>query len=416
LPYRLLNIFDKVTPGASRSLGWEILLTALLLPASILVNRTLGAEDRGLFSLVMLVPSTVITLGTCQWDKVVRGLITSKQISSKEAWRRTVYYSYWLSLLFIPFSLIASFAYTRIPLEERLIGALYSFNFPFFILSGSLSAIYIAAGSIDGQYSMRIAYQGSYFILVLGLRILGWLSVPSLVLIYIAIWIISFLVGWIKKEKILNGLTFLEKPRFSPLVQSFLPYSLETLSLSADTWAFSIFGSLTTLGHYIGITGLMQPVGLVSNALTSASTSRLDWTNPLVVKRYLFKSVATMLCLLVGLVIGGILLGSYLLTWVLGRSFAGGEWMIPLIGGIVISKAIAAQFHFALQLSGLGNAYLIIQTVEPLLRLGLLLILGWQLSELGILIGMILSSIIKCLVCFLFINKQKIRFLKLEIN
>lgn len=403
---KLFKILDKVTPGASRSLGWEVVLMALAFPASILVNRNLGAEDRGLFSLVILVPTTVITLGTCQWDRLVKGAIASKKISSNEAWRRTIYYCLWLSLLFMPIGIIASLVYSQVSPAYRVISSLYSFTFPIIMLAGSLGAIYVAMGSIDGQYSMRIAYQGSYIVLVFILILLGWLSVPSLVFTYFAIWLISLLVGWSKKKNLLSGNKLTEKPSLFPLLWGFLPYSLESFSINADIWAFSIFSSVATLGHYVAITGLMQPVGLVSNALTSASTARLDWTQPSVVRRYLFKTIITMLCMLVLLSIGGILIGNHLLGWLLGRSFEGGDWMIPWIAGIMVCKAITNQFHFALQLSGQGKAYLVIQSLDSLIRSVMVLFLGSNLLELGILIGMILSLLIKGIICYIVFLKN----------
>jgi O-antigen/teichoic acid export membrane protein len=405
LSKRIIKILDKVTPGASRSLGWEFLLTLLSFPASILVNRSLGAEDRGLFSLVILVPFTIITLGTCQWERLVKGFITSKKISAKEAWRRTTYYTYYLSIVIIPLGILASLVYTQLTFPNRLLSAIYSLSFPVVMLSGVLSSIYVAAGSIDGQYSMRLAYQGSYIFLVISLLLFGWLSVASLVATYFIIWVISLVVGLLKLSKLLNGETLAEKPPFSPLLKSFLPYTFECFSLNADTWAFSIFGSLITLGHYGGISGLMQPVGLVSNALVSGSVARLDWTKPLIVRRYLLKTVIAMGLILLALVIGLMVMGTDLLGFVLGKSFQDGEWMIPWIAGVVVSKAVATQFHFSLQLSGQENAYLTTQTLDSILRVIFVLLLGWQFSELGILIGCIISSIFKCVLCSYFITK-----------
>ncbi|WP_088241395.1 lipopolysaccharide biosynthesis protein [Calothrix rhizosoleniae] len=400
---QLIKILDKVTPGASRSLGWEMALTGLIFPASILVNRTLGAEERGLFSLVLLVPSTIIILGTCQWDRLVRGLITSKQISPKEAWRRTIYYSWWLSIIIIPLGIIASLAYIQLSLPNRLLSAIYSLSFPIIMLSGSLSSIYLAAGSINRQYSMRIAYQTSYIFLVFGLLSLDWLSVSSLVIIYIIIWSISLLVGLFRKGKYIKGIIFSEKPSFSPLIKSFLPYAFESFSLNADTWAFSLFSPLASLGYYVGIKGLMQPIGLLSNALNSGSTARLNWTNSSVVRRYLLKYVFAMISMLLGLVVGGTLIGTDLIGLFLGKSFSGGEWMIPWISLIVVSNAIGTQFHFALQFSGLKNAYLLTQTIYATVRFSLILSLGWQFAELGIFLGCIFSAIIKCMICSYFL-------------
>ncbi|MEH1853882.1 MAG: hypothetical protein V7L11_19915 [Nostoc sp.] len=411
MPKHLLKILDKVTPGASRSLGWEILMSALSFPASLLLNRTLGAEDRGLLALVILVPSTIFVLGSCQWDRLLKGLITSKQISPREAWRRTTYYAFWLSVIFIPLGVFASLAFDKVPENVRWLSIIYNANFPIYFLGGCLSAIYVAAGSIDGQYLMRIGLQGSYLILIYGLLLTNLLSVKSVVFLYIAVHTISLVMGWIKKEQIITGEISQERPPIAPLVHAFLPYSLESFSTRIDIWAFSIFGSLVSLGHYTGITALMLPVGLISNALTSASTAKLDWTNPDIVRRYLIKTIKVLLCLMLLLVIGGILLGSSIMKLLLGRSFEGGEWMIPWIAVIVVGQAAAIQFHSALQLSGALNAYLIIQTIEPCLRLIIVLLLGMWLSELGILIGITVSFSLKVAVCIYFHKKLEMKFI-----
>jgi O-antigen/teichoic acid export membrane protein len=408
MPKHFFKILDKVTPGASRSLGWEILMSALSLPASISLNRTLGAEDRGLLALMILVPSTIFVLGSCQWDRLLKGLITSQQISGREAWRRTIYYAWVLSLIFIPVGIIVSIFFDKLPQELRLLSIFYNFDFPIYFLCGCLSTIYISIGSIDGQYLMRIGYQGSYLILLFGLLFSGMLSVKSMIFLYIAIHIINLAFGWFQKERLLAGILLKEKPPLSPLIKAFLPYSLESFSNRIDVWAFSIFGSLASLGHYTGITALMLPVGLVSNAMTSGSTARLDWTQPNLVLQYLLKALTVFLCLLVVLLLGGILTGPYLLSSVLGKSFQNGYWMIPWIAVIVVGQAAAIQFHTALQLSGLLNEYLMIQTIEPLARLIIVLTLGWWLSELGIMLSMAILPILKVIVCYyVYKNRSK---------
>ncbi len=399
---RLLKILDKVTIGSSRSLGWEVLITGLSFPASILLNRILGSEQRGLLALVILLPSTIFALGSCQWDRLLTGLITSKQISSKEAWRRTTYYVYYLSFIFIPLGIVASLALDKLPQDDRLISILYYVNFPIYFLNGCLHSIYIASGNLDSQYLMRMALQGSYLLLIFGLFFANLLGVKSLVLVYISIHTISLGIGLIQKNKSLTGITLKERPAISLLKKGFFPYLLESIAGNIDTWSLSIFCSLVSLGQYTAITSIMVPVGLVSNAMTNSSTANLDWTQPILVRRYLIKVVIVLLCLLLMLVIGGVLLGPYLLNLVLGKSFEEGKWMIPWIAAIAISQATANQFHSALQLSGYFNRYLMIQTIEPFVRLIIVLTLGYCLSELGIMIGLTASYVLKIIVCSYF--------------
>lgn len=397
---RLVRILDRVTPGASRSLSWEVFLAALSFPASILLNRALGAEDRGLLALVVLVPTTLFALASCQWDRLLKGLITSQQISAREAWRRTVYYACWLSVTFIPIGVISSAIYAKVPLEMRVLSVLYCASFPIYFLALCLSATFVASGSVNGQYWMKTSLNFSYLTLLLLLFGSGQISVSSIVFVYIAIHAIALVVGWANKAKILGGTVLASQPPLRILARSFLPYVLEVFSGRLDIWAFSMFGTLVVLGHYVGITALMTPVSFVSNALNSGSTARLDWTRADVVRRYLLRTALTLLVVLAGLAVGGVLVGPILLNGLLGKSFLGSEWMIPWVALIVVSGAIAAQFHSALQLSGLGRAYLAVQTAEPVIRLPLVLGFGWWLSEFGILLGMSIASLLKTAVCF----------------
>jgi hypothetical protein len=81
--------------------------------------------------------------------------------------------------------------------------------------------------------------------------------------------------------------------------------------------------------------------------------------------------------------------------------------MIPWIAAIVVTQSVSIQFHYALQLSSNINAYLKIQTIDSVLRVFSVTIIGYYLSEVGILLAMILTSIIKISLCWGFIFKQK---------
>jgi O-antigen/teichoic acid export membrane protein len=406
MPKRIVKLLDRITPGISRSLGWEVVLTGLSFPASILLNRALGAEDRGLLALVFLFPSTLIVLGNCQWDRLLQSLITSKQISGKEAWRRTLYYTWWLSLVFIPLGIATSIFFDKLSPQLLSLSLVYYINFPVCFLWNSLSAVYIATGSINGQYSMKLGMQLSYLILIFLALSINILSVQSVVIIHITMHLSCLLVGLSSKNKLMSGITSIEKPSFTPLVASFLPYLLESISGRIDTIAFSFVSSVGALGQYAGISALMVPVGLISNAMTSGSTARLDWTQPSIVRRYLMKTSIVLMCLLLLLVAGGILLGPYLLGTILGKSFESGYWMIPWIATVIVMQAASVQFHSTLRLSGYLKAYLTVQIVEAFVRIITVSSLGFYLSEFGIILGLVIASIFKIMACLYYQNKH----------
>jgi O-antigen/teichoic acid export membrane protein len=393
-----------------KSLGWELLLSALVFPTSILVNRYLGAEDRGLFSLVLLFPSTIVTLGTCQWDRLVKGLISSQQISSLEAWRRTIYYTRILSLIVIPLTVVSSLLYTKLSFDNRILSALYSLAFPFLMLSGSLMSIYVSNGSIDKRYIMKTAYQVTYIAAIAILIISGNISVATLIFANIIVWIVPLFFGLNKITTTLTGQTLAEKPSIKSLTSGFLPYALEVTSLNAEIWAFSLFTSLSDVGYFVAITGLAQPINIIANALDSSSTAKLNWNNDLIVRGYLIKTTVVMLgFMLVGMLTGEILLKFHLFELLLGKSFAGAGWMIPWVISNVVLKSISVQFHFAVQLSGRSNSYLLVQYLDSLIRLTIVIILGWVFSGTGILTGSILCSLIKCFASIYFLSKRKLR-------
>lgn len=393
------KILDRITPGASRSFNWEVLMMLTTFPASILLNRTLGAEQRGLLALVILVPETLFTVGNCQWIKLLKGLITSKQISGKEAWCRSIYYCYLLSIFFVPIGIATSIYFVNIPQEFKITSAVMCIIFPIIFLQRALSSIYIASGMINEQYYMVIVRQISYVFLVFIAIIIGQLSIKSMSLIYMLMYLFSFLFGFVRRKKII-GEVLDERPSLTILGKGFIPYSLKTLSQRTDILAFSTFGSLSALGSYKAMTAMMTPVGLVSNALSSGSTACLDWTNDYAVNRYLKKTTIILLSLLFILCISGNLVGQYLLELVLGKSFHDSSWMISWISCVVVCRAADSQFHEALQLSGFGNYYLIIQTIELFLNLFLVVLLGWCFAERGIFAGIIITSITKSFICF----------------
>jgi hypothetical protein len=401
-----IRVLDKVTPGATRSLAWEVAMAALVFPASIMVNRGLGAEDRGLLALVVLIPLTVFHAGSCQWDRLLKGMITSGKISGREAWRRTLIYAIALSLVFVPISVVASMFYEPLGEVGKLWSVIFSGTFPIYFLAGCLSAVFVACGSIDGQYSMRLSQHGGYLILVFLLFAFDLLSVGGMVAVYFIQYAVSLGVGWLKREQILTGPVVEESVEWKPLLRGFLPHGLETAGSKIDIWAFSLFSAALPLGHYVGATALMTPVGLLSSALTSASTARLDWSNAREVRKYVSRTAFALSVALVILAVGGWLVGGAVLVWVLGDTFQGGEWMIPGVALVVVGNAAAFQLHSALQLSGRLDAYLFVQSTEPVLRLPLVLGLGWGFAESGIFAGMALGSVVKAAWCWRLLLKE----------
>lgn len=386
---------EALLPGTARSVGWETLLAGVGFPASLLLNRALGAEQRGVLALTMLVPTTLFVLGSCQWDRIARALVTSRAISSNEAWRRTIWYTGPLSLVFIPAGIVASVVYPGLPDDARLYSGVYCLNFPIYFLGGTLQTVFLAAGGIDAQYWTRLSMQGAYLVLLVVLLGAGMVSAPVLIGLYIVTHTISLLVAMKLRERVLAGPIESQTPPVTPLINALPPLVAESIAAKADVWAFSLVESIVTLGQYSGLSAMMLPLGLVSNAMLSSSTARLDWRDAAAVHRYLKRAtvVLGMLLLFVSLVAAWV--GPVLMRLILGASFADGEWMVPWIAVVVAVRALSNQFHASVQLSGRAAAFLRIQSGDSVLRLALTLIAASLFGAVGILVGLIVGSLAK---------------------
>ncbi|MFH1066825.1 MAG: hypothetical protein V1746_02865 [bacterium] len=396
---------SNVRRAVSQSLTWEVILAATAFPASILLNRALGAEDRGLLALVALIPTTFFVLGSCQWDRLVKGLLTSGKMSSAEAWRVTKHYTFRLTLIFLPISILCGLIYTAVPWSHRWMSVVYSFTWPVYFLAGSLGAIFLASSGIAGQYWMRVGLQGSYLVILIGMFLTRTVSVFHVILAYFFMQIISLAFGLFMRKKLLSGAQQSANPSFKPLVKGFFPFAMETFSTKADTWAFSFFSNVASLGSYAAITALLLPLNLLSSSLLTGATATLNWKNHAAVRSYLIKSAVLLSGFAALIGAGGFFGGAWVIGGILGKSFALSAWMIPWIAAIVLANACANQFHMALQLSGRQDSYLLIQTAEPVARLSVVLLLGWGMGTIGIFMAMILISLLKSVACGCWMHK-----------
>ncbi|MGC9332456.1 MAG: hypothetical protein ACP5DZ_11380 [Bacteroidales bacterium] len=402
------KLLDNITPGTSKVLSWEVILTLFSFPTSVLINRLLGAEDRGILASAILIPSLTFGIGSCQWHRLVSGLITSGSITAQEAWQRTLVYVNKLSIIFLPIGLLGCAFYQAVPLEIRGVSILYCSIFPIFFITSCLAAIFTAADRVSSCYSMRAGSNVTYLLIVGILAIFDRVSVSSIVLTYIAIELMSLLIGLLHKPDSLPGSKLINTPTFKPLVYGFVPNLFQAMALRIDVWAFLTFSTLVELGQYKGIAGLVLPVGILSRALIANSTAKLDWKNKYLVKRYLMKVIVIFAASLISINILTLSSGSYIISKILGDSFLGGEWIIPWATSLVIMEYLSQQFYSLLQLSGLHQYYLSMQIIDPIIRIVLVASLGYFLSTLGILLGMIIASLFKSFACIILYEKSNL--------
>ena len=393
LVHRASARLDRLIPGAFQSLVWEIVLALITFPASIVMSRRLGAEGRGVLTLAVLVPTTVFTLGTFQWDRTLRGLISMKVASPAEAYRRTIGYLRWLSVPAVLFGIGVTCVYPLSP-QARLFSALFCTAFPLSFLMTSLMAVYTAAGRLDITYRIKFLYQATYLVAVCGFALANRVNVPFMITTYVLMHLAAVAYA-MRAVPALTGETNSGGPDWQPLARGFGPYALESLGARADIWVLSLLATPAILGQYSAVTTLASPISMLSMAVATGSTARLAWTDPLVVRRHLRNVIIAMLACLLTFGSAAHFLSGWLLHHVLGKDFDDGAWMATWIVAIAVTQAIAYQFHTALQLSGRQNGYLTVQAIEPIARILLTLVGGKIAGIRGVLASFLLITILK---------------------
>lgn len=400
-----LSFLDRIVPGVTRSLLWELLIAALTFPASILISRKLGPHDRGLLSILILITTTALALGSCQWERLVRGQVTSKALTAGEAWRRTKVYAVWLSGPAILGGAVATMLYPGLPWQVRAYGVAYCFVFPLFFSAGSIITICVAAGDVDGQYRIRVATQLVYVVALYGLLITRLLSVGGVMFAYFAMQVGALVVA-LPIAKNLPGPTEGVRPPAQPLFHGFIPNALEVFSGRIDVWVLSLVTTAVVLGQYAAVSSLLMPVALVSNAVTTGSTARLDWTSPTVIRKHLRKLILLVSGGSALAVVALTLIAAPVLNLVLGGAFVGGAWMASWVAAIAVAGSASTQFHVSLQLMGAQREYLAVQGLDPPLRLIVTLAPGLLFGVRGVLIGFLVASIMKCVACLFLLYRR----------
>jgi O-antigen/teichoic acid export membrane protein len=290
---------------------------------------------------------------------------------------------------------LASRFYRALPEGAWFYSAIYCLNFPIYFVGGTLQTIFLAAGGLEAQYWVRVSTQVRYLLLLYLALLTGFTSVGTLVGIYFAFHTVSLGACFIVRRRVLSGDVEHTAPSLKPLARALPPLIAESIAARADVWAFTLYGTLSSVGQYSGLTALMLPVSLVSNAMLSTSMARLDWTSRSIVRRYVLRAGVLLIAMYAVVAVLSVLFGPWFLAVVLGKSFGAGAWMIGWVSAVVSLQAVSNQFHAAVQLSGRARAFLAIQSGDAILRMFTIFGCALIAGERGVLAGVILGYVAK---------------------
>lgn len=137
----------------------ELLIQLVPIPASILIARLLGPSDRGQLAEILLIPGIVVTLMTCNWDKILKGQL----IGNPNLYNSIILKSY--SLIF--YQMMAALVIILIMYAAGFWANFLDIKIAIFVIL-CISFSQLSSNYLLSIYSCFVGVQTLYFIKFLG--------------------------------------------------------------------------------------------------------------------------------------------------------------------------------------------------------------------------------------------------------
>lgn len=383
----------------SQGLIWEIAIVIIAMPASILLNRSLGSEDRGILAAIMLIPGLVSTIIGCQWDKLIRSKILSGVNTPEEVWWITKRYLLVMSLVGIVLSCFLIEIQESLGSQDKKLAFITSiFLVPLPLLSLFLAALINASRKLKEYYLLRIIGP-TVFLSAVIIFCIGKFTIEKALLSHILLWISTVILGiYFLKSNFRKNYSNNIKLKINELVNGFPAYVLETVSVQLDIWLLATYCGYAVTGAYVAFKIFDVPMRTIAFAIINVGGTNINLENKNEVIKYLTRSTLIMTFLGLLFLVLTIIFGKKLILLAIGNSYQEMVWMLVFIViGSILFNISSILMNFIL-IQGKASQYLQVQITDAVLKITLL-IFGCILFEaLGILLALIISSIIKIII------------------
>ena len=376
----------------------EAMAVVFAIPAAILLNRSLGADARGLLAAMMLMPSVVGTIVSCQWERTLKAIIAQKKESSEDIWGRTRKYCLFLSIVGICLVLPAIVSQFQLPFHLKLLAFIFAcFHIPCFLVILFSSNFFAANGQLYISFFVRLIGPFAY----LSSIVLGAFFWDINLKYALFANLMNVVVGAVCALFFIKKLDFAKKSfklfdnALSNLVKPLPPFALEVVSLQAGIWFFSTFVGNVATGSYVAFRFFIFPMRVSSLGLVNVGVSRVNWTVWREAIAFVLKASGLLVLLGIGALLGVVFLGEPIVVFVLGKSFVADLWMLPIV---VLAESLESLGFFllsCLQLLGGQKEYLLIQYGTATSKITLIAVGCYFFGGKGILLGLCLSAILR---------------------
>jgi O-antigen/teichoic acid export membrane protein len=376
----------------------EAMAVVFAIPAAILLNRFLGAEARGLLAAMMLMPSVVGTIVSCQWERTLKAIIAQKKESPQDVWARTRKYCWFLSIVGVFLVIPAIVSQFQLPFSLKLLAFVFAcFHIPCFLVILFVSNFFAAHGQLYISYFVRLIGPFAYLASIVMGAVFWNINLTYALFANL----MNVVVGTVCALFFTRKLDFAKKSfklfdsALSNLVKPLPPFALEVVSLQAGIWFFSTFVGNVATGSYVAFRFFIFPMRVSSLGLVNVGVSRVNWTDWREAMTFVLKASCLLIFLGAGALLGVVFLGKSIVIFVLGNSFIEDLWMLPIV---VLAESLESLGFFllsSLQLLGGQKEYLIIQYWTATSKITLIAVGCYFFGGKGIILGLCLSAILR---------------------
>jgi len=383
----------------------ELIVQLLPIPAGVILSRLLGPNDRGQLAEILLIPSLIATVITCNWDKFLKGeLLNTDKNNFQIIFDQTLYLFIWQIIFVTSVAFLLNFIGMWAPFLTQSTALIFSLTIVTIQL-GSNYLVAISSCALESNiiYKYKLYGVATYLFVVSLYLLKGEIGIYEAFAANQIVPLISIFLIFSLRKLVPLELIFKLKFDLNLLLGKFknLHYMLlETLSNSIDLLIMIKFASAGEVGAYLSFKILEFPFKLFNLSCVSLITpifrdfnSRLIRFSNLIGVLFLTAFGLSMLCLPIL---------NEVIVYILGLNFIVYLWMSKFI---ITIGAIQNFFLLLLNFVVLKNnvdGYNRVVVYISILRSLLSVILFFFFGVVGIFYSLIISPILGIFLIYYF--------------
>ena len=276
---------NSISKNSAITFSFQILIFALGLITSIILARTLGPNGRGIYTLIILIPTVMLKLGSLGIEAANVYFTGSKKYELKDIVSNSLFDSIILSsiliILFIGISYLKVFHNF---LNSNQINLFYLWllvlTVPFSLLLGFLISIILGQEKIITYNKINIfkaifqLIAVSIFLLIFKQGVFGAIISHVLTIIFVTLFVVLFIKKYTKIYASYNKKIFKDTAKYG--VKAYLGNLAQFLNYRLDMFMVALFLTTVSVGYYSIAVGIAEQLWMLPETIATVLFPRIS--------------------------------------------------------------------------------------------------------------------------------------------